>query len=262
MLILKLIAGAGPRRTYHSSLTSKDRLSTIDIQKLNPGRQKRQQVMDFGAGAVFGAINTAFKFSEFVIALNEVGSENNVFVRTIQRVRLDLEEIERLLAIESVKSVLYQNPQKTRWVKEAIFDTKTALNDIGLFVERVRSDKDRDGEIGFGNRVRWVLKDHGKIENRRSELAACHQTLTTVLASLHPLEAQLGTTQRAVSSPTMFTDDAPPPSYADAAADSDFRSPYQRKKGKMKKSEVDIVEVTQDMQEQGNIFHSNFTILD
>jgi hypothetical protein len=179
-----------------------------------------------GAGAIFAAINTAFKFSEFVIQLSEVGSENHVFVRMIQRVRLDLEETERLLSIPVVKLHLVSNPQKDYWVRNAIYSTKCSLNDIGLYVERVRADKDRDGEITFAHRVRWVLKDHGKLENRRYELAACHQTLSTVLSSLHHVEIV-----NAIISPVSGSgaDEPPPPSYNEVF--EDFRSPYQRRKG-------------------------------
>jgi hypothetical protein len=211
---------------------------------------------DLGASAVFGAINTAFKFSEFVIALSEVGSENNVFVRTIQRVRLDLEETERLLRVPSIKLVLLNNPEKLEWMKNAIHSTKCALNDIGLYVERVRADKDRDGEITFGHRVRWVLKDHEKLENRRSELAACHQTLTTVLNTLHPLELMGGFT--AVVPPPM--PDAPPPAYEPSP---DFISPpYRRKKKKVKVETVETTEAESNKGTyRGNICMSNANIL-
>ncbi|KAL5319616.1 hypothetical protein ACEPPN_012671 [Leptodophora sp. 'Broadleaf-Isolate-01'] len=193
---------------------------------------------DLGAGALFGAINTAFKFSEFAIELAEVGSENNVFVRTIQRVRLDLDETERLLRVPAIRASLANNPQKLFWIQQAINSTKCALNDIGLFVERVRSDQDRDDTVSFINRVRWVLNDHGKLENRRSELATCHQTLTTVLNTLHPLEmlASFGPT---VASPPM----APPPTYESVSQVSDFTSPYNRKKRRMKVLETETKDV-------------------
>ncbi|PVH85555.1 hypothetical protein DL98DRAFT_48553 [Cadophora sp. DSE1049] len=196
------------------------------------------EMADLGAGAIFGAINTAFKFSEFAIELAEVGSENNVFVRTIQRVRLDLNEAERLLRVPAIRVSLENNPQKSIWIQHAIHSTKCALNDIGLFVERVRSDQDRDETVSFINRVRWVLNDHGKLENRRSELATCHQTLTTVLNTLHPVE-MLASFSPTVASPAM----PPPPTYESVSQVSDFTSPYNRKKRRMKVIETEIKEV-------------------
>ena len=206
---------------------------------------------DLGAGAIFGAINTAFKFSEFVIALNEVGTENHVFVRTIQRVREDLEETERLLCLPVIRSNLLSNPEKSLWIKKAIYSTKCALNDIGLYVERVRSEHDRDGDISFKNRVRWVLNDHGKLENRRSELTACHQTLTTVLNSLHHIEMIAGFAAPAPPS------DPPPPTYGAALAFEDFKSPYQRKKNKGKTPLVAVTETTEVYNAAGKKSHFN-----
>lgn len=207
--------------------------------------------MDLGAGAVFGAINTAFKFSEFAIELSEVGAENNVFVRTIQRVRLDLEETERLLKVATVKTILANNPQKRFWINSAVYSTKCALNEIGLYVERVRSDQDRDDHVSFINRVRWVLNDHGKLENRRSELAACHQTLTTILNALHPVEMlssfnaeppPSGLTSSDRDAEALLSIITPPPTYETTmqGTDADFLSPYNRKKRRTRMLETKL----------------------
>lgn len=186
--------------------------------------------------AIFSAINTAFKLAEFAIALNEVGTENAVFVRTIQRVRYDLQETERLLNMPAVKATLEKSEDKRLWIKGAIHSTKSALNDIGLFVERARSDNQRDGTISFANRVRWVLGDLSKLNNRVLELSACHQTLGAVLATLHPLET-LSTI--VASRPDAF--DNPPPSYNTVVGKSDFRSPYMRKKDRKKRAKEEEV---------------------
>lgn len=187
-------------------------------------------MIDLGAGSAFSAINSCFMLADFVIAVREVGSENEVFVRTIQRVRLDLEEIERLMRIPSVKLVLSKSPGQLEYIKHAIHTTKNALNEIGLYVERVRSDNDRDGEISFAHKVRWVLKDHGKLENRRSELAACHQALTTVLGTLHPIELAGGL---AATDSQSAVQDVPPPVY-DNSMEESFLGPNQRRKRKSK----------------------------
>ncbi|KAH8591556.1 hypothetical protein B0O99DRAFT_598140 [Bisporella sp. PMI_857] len=190
---------------------------------------------DLGLGAVFGAINTTFKFSEFVIKLSEVRPENLVFVRTIQKVRVDLEETERLLSNPSIKAVLNNNPQKLMWMKNGIDSTRHALNDIGRYVERVRSESDRDGTIDFATRVRWVLQDHAKLENRRSELAACQQTLTAVLISLNQIEMFMG-----ISAVSGSGNDVPPPSYEASVFDADFRGPNSRRKRRIKVTQDDF----------------------
>lgn len=179
------------------------------------------------ARTAFSAINSAFLLVDFTISAKEVGSENEVFVRTIQRVRYDLEETERLLRIPSVKQVFSSAPKQLEYISNVLYTTRNALNEIGLFVERVRSDQERDGEISFSHKLFWVLKDHGKLEHRLAELAASHMALTTILNTLHPLELAAG--RQSIKS--HFVLQSPPPSTYDASAVEDaFMGPNQRRK--------------------------------
>ncbi len=150
--------------------------------------------------------------------LYSVGSENGVFVRMIQRVRLDLEETERLIYSPTVKSKLVATPGKLPWIKGVILSTKETLNEIGRWVERVRSDKEGHGSISWENRVRWVFSDNEKLANRSMELGTCHQALSTVLAYLSPLEQ--------AAAPLA----AEPPEYQDATFLDDLLSPRQRRR--------------------------------
>jgi hypothetical protein len=167
--------------------------------------------------AVFAFLNSAFRLSEYAVKLYSVDSENGVFVRMIQRVRLDLEETERLLCSPSVKSKLTATPGKLPWIKGVIMSTKGALNEIGRWVERVRSDKEGYGSISWENRVRWVFNDNEKLVNRKMELSANHQALSIVLAYLAPLE----------QAATPVT--AEPPAYQDATFFDGLLSPRQRR---------------------------------
>ncbi|KAF2621825.1 hypothetical protein BU25DRAFT_415829 [Macroventuria anomochaeta] len=142
----------------------------------------------FSASAVFASIGSAFKFADLAVRIAEVGSENEVFVRTIHVVREDLNEVNRLLSTESIQRKLASIPGKLPWIKGAVTNTKTALNDIGQAVERARAEKQATGSIRFETRVRWVFNDHEKIINRTSELSICHQQLSNVLGYLIRLE--------------------------------------------------------------------------
>lgn len=181
------------------------------------------------AGPAFSAIGVLFKLVDFMLAVKEVESENEVFIRTIQRVRYDLEETERLLRIPAIDTILLKAPGQCGYIKNAIYTTKTALNEIGLYVERVRSDLEREGEVTFAHKIRWVLNDHAKLENRRSELAACHLALTTVLNILHPLELSgcLPLNNQ------IAIHDSSPPTY-EIALEESFMGPNQRRKRKPK----------------------------
>jgi hypothetical protein len=142
----------------------------------------------FSASVIFASISSAYKFADLAVRLAEVGSENEVFVRTIHVVREDLNEVSRLLSIESIRGKLAIIPGKLPWIRGAVTNTNTALNDIGKAIERVRVERQATGSVKFETRVRWVLNDHEKILNRTSELSTCHQQLSNVLNYLIRLE--------------------------------------------------------------------------
>jgi hypothetical protein len=167
---------------------------------------------------VFSFITAAFKLADFAAGFCQVGSENEVFVRTIQNVKRDLEETERLLTVASVKSSLISTPGKIPWIKDIILSTKRSLDDIGRWVDRARADKVGFGSVSFETRVRWVFNDREKMMVRRMELATCHQALSNALIYLAPLE-------KTASLPV-----SEPPMYDDATSFDDLLSPRQRRK--------------------------------
>ncbi|ORY02275.1 hypothetical protein BCR34DRAFT_84370 [Clohesyomyces aquaticus] len=138
--------------------------------------------------SLFAALNTALRFTELLVRLIEVGSENEVFVRTIEIVRVDLNEVLRLLSIESVRRKLTAVPGKFQWIKSAIESTRLALTDIAQWVERARVDQQATGSVKLETRLRWVFNDHEKLSNRQVELQTCHRQLSNVLTFLNPLE--------------------------------------------------------------------------
>ena len=169
----------------------------------------------FSASAIFASVGSAFRFADFAVRIAEVGSENEVFVRTIYVVRDDLNEVERLLKTESVQRKLTAVPGKFTWVKSAINNTKSALNEIGEWVERARAEQESTGSIQFNTRVRWVFNDHEKILNRTTELMTCHQQLSNVLSYLIRLEDVPNHTE--------------PPTYQDTSYFDDIMSRHKRK---------------------------------
>jgi hypothetical protein len=139
-------------------------------------------------GTIFASIGSAFRFADLAIRIAEVGTENEVFVRTIQIVRDDLNEVERLLNADSVQQNLANVPSKLPWIRNATVNTKSALDDIAKWVERARSEQEATGGIHFNTRVKWVINDHEKLMNRTTELTACHQQLLNVSSYLVHLE--------------------------------------------------------------------------
>ncbi|KAJ4404492.1 hypothetical protein N0V91_005836 [Didymella pomorum] len=146
--------------------------------------------MDPLSAGMFASIGSAFKFADVAVRIAEVGSENAVFVRTICVVRSDLEEVERLLSLETVRQKLDATPGKLPWIVNALHNTRYGLNEIGKWVERARVEQESTGSIKFDTRVRWVFSDHEKLVNRKTELSTCHQQLSNILGYLIGLEAQ------------------------------------------------------------------------
>jgi hypothetical protein len=174
------------------------------------------------ASALFSGIGTAFKFAEYALRLAEVGSENEVFVRTIQVVRTDLHEAERLLHVQAVQRKLIGLPSKLSWIKSSIESTKRALYDIGKWVEQARVDQEATGSVKFATRVRWIFNDHEKLLNRKTELSVCHQQLSNVLNFLVPLEEIPVSTE--------------PPTYSDVSRFEDLLSPQTLRHAKSRAS--------------------------
>ncbi|KAF2024033.1 hypothetical protein EK21DRAFT_118182 [Setomelanomma holmii] len=169
----------------------------------------------FSLGAIFASVGSAFKFADLAIRVAEVGSENEVFVRTIRVVRDDLNEVERLLNDESVRRKVTSIPGKLPWIKGAVHNTKSALNEIGKWVEHARAEQESTGSIRFETRVRWVFNDHEKLLNRKTELMTCHQQLSNVLGYLIRLEDVPTTSQ--------------PPQYLDSTFFDDVLSRHKRR---------------------------------
>jgi hypothetical protein len=171
-----------------------------------------------GTGIDFAYMNSAYRLSECAIKFHSVESENGVFVSMIQRVRLDVEETERLLCIPSVKATLISTPAKLPWIRETVISAKTALNEIGRWVERVRVEREGYGKVSLETRTRWVFNDYEKIVNRTMELNTSHRALSIVLAYLVPLEQ------------AETPEDPTPPLYDNATFFDDFLSPRQKRK--------------------------------
>lgn len=168
------------------------------------------------ATTAFAFLNSAFKITELFYRIREVGSENEVFVRTIAVVRNDLSEVERLISIPSIVAKLLSTPAKLAWIKGSVYSTKSALNEIGRWVEKARMEQQALGSVKFETSVKWIFNDHEKLVNRQNELSTCHQQLSNVLGYLVGMEEAVVTKE--------------PPTYGDATCFDDLVSPRQRRR--------------------------------
>jgi len=144
-----------------------------------------------GAGTVLSAVAGAYKFSEFAVKakkLHEVGPENAVFQRLLERVHSDLHETRRLVKLPAVEYALSTAPEKVAWINSVMKSTRAALERMGPFTERVAGDTADGGHVGIRHRFKWVLDEKERLVNHNLELVACHQSLTQVLGFLAAME--------------------------------------------------------------------------
>ncbi|KAE9968023.1 hypothetical protein EG328_007816 [Venturia inaequalis] len=135
-------------------------------------------------GGAFTAINTTFKFVEFCYAIGDVPEESLVFIRLIQRVRDDLDECLRLLTLLAIRNHLECDPDQKRYISGTIQDTKSALSGIGKYVEGVRTEEERNGEISLRTRFEWILRHQCKLQSRQVGLDTCHKSLLQAMSRL------------------------------------------------------------------------------
>lgn len=199
------------------------------------------------SAACVSAIGSRFKLVDYAVRFSSVGTENQVFLSLISRVRADLLESERLLHHPPIAQRLIDLPDNKAWIQGAITDAKNALADIGRFVENVRIDVEKGTGVGPWHRLQWVLDHHAKLESREKWLQACHQSLIGALHTMHTWEAETVTEKAAVPEPSttlvvitpaptgpMETDQRSPPAYEAIRAwmdeeDEPLRSPSVRR---------------------------------
>jgi hypothetical protein len=153
-------------------------------------------ILDFGlgalsAGAILSILAAGYKSAEFLIhakRLTDVGHENAVYVRIMERVRLDLKETDRLLKLPEVKHAMANAPEKLGWIKRTITAMKESVTEMNKYVYRVSGDVERGRWIGVKHRFRWVLDDSEKALRCRGEVGICHEGLLEVITFLSAFE--------------------------------------------------------------------------
>jgi hypothetical protein len=142
-------------------------------------------------GAVASAAAGGYKIAEFLVhakKLKEVTSENKVFVRLVERVQLDLAEVDRLLKLPAIKHSLRRNPRKVAWIKNTVTAMDMALEQLAQYSGTVAKDTLGGRHAGLWTRMKWVLDEHEKLVHRQMEVNLSHQGIVAVLQFLGGLE--------------------------------------------------------------------------
>jgi len=127
-------------------------------------------------------------------------------LRTIRIVRNDLSEVERLVAVGSVRTKLAQTPERSPWIRSCIENTTSALEEIGRWVDCGSVEQHRN-VLDQSQKLRHILKDRERLADRKSELMVCHQQLSNVLSFLNRLEDLPSTRALPTYQDTTYFDD-------------------------------------------------------
>ena len=127
-------------------------------------------------------------------------------MRTIRIVRNDLSEVERLVAVGSVRTKLAQTPERSPWIRSCIENTTSALEEIGRWVDCGSIGQHRN-VLEPAQKFQHILNDRERLADRKSELMACHQQLSNVLSFLNRLEDLPSTKELPTYQDTTYFDD-------------------------------------------------------
>jgi hypothetical protein len=138
--------------------------------------------MDGGASIGFSAINAAFTFADLIARLNDVPEEARRFSTLIQRVRLDYYEAIRLHARHAVQARFIAEADEKAYIEGTIRSAKRALEDIGMFVEKIRVQDSKgpdgkQGSISIAKRVEWLWRYRSKVDSSERVLDTSHKSL-------------------------------------------------------------------------------------
>lgn len=70
------------------------------------------------------------------------------------------------------------------YIYGTIQDTKGALAGIGKYIEGVRTEEERNGEISLRTRFEWILRHQYKLQSRQVGLDTCHKSLLQAMSRL------------------------------------------------------------------------------
>ncbi|CAG8951681.1 hypothetical protein HYFRA_00005481 [Hymenoscyphus fraxineus] len=173
----------------------------------------------------FNFINSAFKLSDHAGRVHESESDSGAFEGTIEGVRHDLTEVERLLVLDSVKRGLMNAPGRLSYIQNIVVNAKKTLQEIETMKDSTRSEKGGIRRMSFENRSRWIFNDHGKLVNQELQLSTCQQDLSSLLALLIALDQTHSTTAQISSTKQLETLEPEVSMSLD-----DLISPWQRRK--------------------------------
>ncbi|KAL8740300.1 MAG: hypothetical protein Q9190_006983 [Brigantiaea leucoxantha] len=173
-------------------------------------------ISSFAAG-----VNSSIKILDLTYQLKAVDEQTADLLNTTAHVNTNVNEARRL---RRLKDGLIGNDERI-WMDRVIDDTEKALRDVAQLIEPARVDKETKQSVNTWNRFLWVFRDSPKVRDKHGRLHMCHQTLTTVIASLYNKDLVV------IAPMTKEENEAQPPPY-DLEMEALFNWQTHRKRSK------------------------------
>lgn len=142
-------------------------------------------------GTVAGIFAGAYQAAEIgtkLRALYDVPEDTRLFMGILARVRIDLAEAERLMAVKQVKFALSKSPAKVQWIKKTISSMKEALEGMHKLSSKVKDRVENGRFHGIWGRVSFITDDQDKLNIHTQQVARSHAGLLEVIGFLSSLE--------------------------------------------------------------------------
>jgi hypothetical protein len=176
----------GARLKYFQRKTGKSKQAPRQPAYSDLAMAERDSLED--TATVFSSLAIAFDYADFVSSSSKASSEAGSFAILVHRLRQDINEASRLYLSPAVKNFLEDWPDRKSWIDAIIFDVRRALNDIGNYVDTVRTIGDDGGASGMRRRFEWAMGHHKKLSPKQQLLTTCHQSLMTAIHIMQTVE--------------------------------------------------------------------------
>ena len=131
--------------------------------------------------ALANSTGVSIKLFEVTYQLKAVGDQTRDLFVTTEHIATNVEKARRL---RRLKSELL-SPKDRAWMDCVIAHTEDALRAIAQLIEPARIDMASRESIHFCTKIKWVFRDNPRVADKHRHLNVCHQSLSTVMSSLH-----------------------------------------------------------------------------
>jgi len=203
----------------------------------------------------FPSIATAFQFADYVSSTSKRSSESQSLAILLHRVRQDVTGAARLYLSAAVLNFLDAWPDRKSWIDNILVDIRSALNEIGCYIETFRVAGEDGGAIGLKRRFEWISGHQKRLSTKQQLLTTCHQSLVTAINIMQTVEL-CGVTSGPWQDPIY---EAPVQPWVKQDDTVSLRGPYARREWRLSQKNLSLSNINLSQAEQDTVESKSFT---